>query len=61
MSHLQEMMVEATRYRMLLDLFRRVPTISPESAAQMRGIFEAGTRRAQPRHSRTLQKIHAVY
>ena len=61
MSHLQEMMVEATQYRMLLDVFRRDPAISAQSAAQMRGIFEASTRQAQPRRDRTLRKIHAAY
>lgn len=45
MTHLQDMMIEATQFRMLLDVFRRDPAISPRSAAQMRGIFEVSTRR----------------
>jgi hypothetical protein len=59
MTHLQDTMIEATHYRMLLDVFRRDSAISPQSAAQMRGIFEASTRQA--RRGRTSLKIHAAY
>jgi hypothetical protein len=42
MTHLQNMMLEATQFRMLRDVFRRDPTIGPESAAIMRDVFRMG-------------------
>jgi hypothetical protein len=42
MTHIQSLMIEATQYRMLRDVFRRDPDIGPDSAAIMRDVFRAG-------------------
>ena len=42
MTHLQNIMLEATQFRMLRDVFRRDPTIGAESAAIMRDVFRMG-------------------
>jgi hypothetical protein len=39
MSHLEEMMIEATQYRMLLGIFRNDPQITQQSARLMRDVF----------------------
>ena len=42
MSHLEEMMIEATQYRMLLGIFRNDPQITQQSAHLMRDVFMSG-------------------
>ena len=56
--HLHRMMVEATQFRMLLDVFRRDPQITPQSASLMRDIFMTGSGHGA---TKTLRKSHATY
>jgi hypothetical protein len=36
------MMIEATQFRMLRDIYRRDPALGPDSTAIMRDVFKVG-------------------
>jgi hypothetical protein len=63
MSHLEEMMIEATQYRMLLGIFRNDPQITQQSARLMRDVFLSGPegRRTVDASSRPRAKFPADY
>jgi hypothetical protein len=63
MTQLQKMMLEATQFRILRDVFRHDPAIGPDAAALMRDIFVAGGERSrpEPKTPRAVQKNHAPY
>ena len=56
MTNLQNMMMEATQFRMLRDVFRRDPNIGPDAAAIMRDVFRMGGEDGGEGHNRSLNK-----